>query len=74
MEFKHDTVPFDEEQLRELMLSMDELVAGVVLRQLLAVPQRGVSNGGLEKLRSGWFCRQGRKASVQLRARLIGYR
>lgn len=93
----HDTIPRDEAvafQRRQRMLSLDELVAGTmlryplywdpvlkgyttcmaVLRQLLAERQRLEANGGLEKLRRGWFRRQGRKALVQLRARLIGYK
>lgn len=93
----HDTMPRNEAvafQRRERTLSLDELVAGAmlryplywdpvlkryttcmaVLRQLLAERERLEANGGLEKLRRGWFRRQGRKASVQLRAQLIGYR
>lgn len=93
----HDTMPRDEAvafQRRQRVLSLDALVAGVmlryplywdpvlkgyttcmaVLRQLLAERERLEANGGLEKLRRGWFRRQGRKASVQLRSRLIGYR
>lgn len=93
----HDTMPHDEAvafQRRKRMLSLDELVAGAmlryplywdpvlkgyttcmaVLRQILAERQRLEANGGLERLRSGWFRRQGRKVSVQIRALLIGYR
>ncbi len=87
----HDMAPRQEAaafQRRQRVLTLDELVAGamlryplywdpvqksyttcmVVLRQLLAERDRLEANGGLKRLRSGWFRRQARKGLTLLRA------
>ncbi len=45
-----------------------------VLRALLQERTDLEANGGLEKLRRGWFRRKGRKTSILLRAWLVGYK